>query len=131
MASGSLEYLRSHLSVLYSAALRYFTADYDHLYADYAEEAGYSTRTEHGLHERHAVCNAAVLCLVCLSGICRCWFLLGLFVLLLAVADHRFDLYFTPERGAKIIEKENKKMEARYAAGKAVLYGTNDESECW
>ena len=28
------------------------------------------------------------------------------------------NLYFTPERGAKIIEKENKKMEARYAAGK-------------
>lgn len=28
------------------------------------------------------------------------------------------NLYFTPERGAKIIEKENKKMDARYAAGK-------------
>ena len=94
------EYLRSH-SVLYSAALRYFTADYDHLYADYAEEAGYSTRTEHGLHERHAVCNAAVLCLVCLSGICRCWFLLGLFVLLLAVADHRSESLLYTGTGCK------------------------------
>ena len=28
------------------------------------------------------------------------------------------NLYFTPERGARIIEKENKKMEANYAAGK-------------
>lgn len=28
------------------------------------------------------------------------------------------NIYFSPERGAKIIEKENKKMEARYAAGK-------------
>lgn len=28
------------------------------------------------------------------------------------------NLYFTPERGARIIEKENKKMEAKYAAGK-------------
>jgi YidC/Oxa1 family membrane protein insertase len=28
------------------------------------------------------------------------------------------NLYFTPERGAKVIEKENKKLEARYAAGK-------------
>ena len=78
-----------------------FTADHDHLYADYAEEAGHSTRTEHGLHERHAVCDAAVLCLVCLSGICRCWFLLGLFVLLLAGADHRSESLLYTGTGCK------------------------------
>ena len=58
-------------------------------------------RDQTALGGRHAVCNAAVLCLVCLSGICRCWFLLGLFVLLLAVADHRSESLLYTGTGCK------------------------------